>query len=584
MILHRGADTDGIDELLIPNEIEALIADRIARLPQQLQTLLRSCAVVGAEFSPDLLAGVMGGRADIILQQLSRLQTEHLLDSRRDQTGGTPRLTFRHALLRDVAYKTLLPSRRRGLHARVVELLEPSIETAPQQLDEICHHAVRAQLWRPALRFLQHAAIAAAERTAHATAERHLRKALEIAQSLPPDHQTRATAVDIMIGLRTLLALELRYEEADQLLDQAQKIAEDQAAGALGPDIRLSILVKRVHVLNSLGRVREATAVATEAHRLPVSIGNLALRRRQRTFSGRRLLCRAIPQGEAVLSETIALLPGYVGFRQRPVRQLAGADPRDAGGIRGFLGRFDDAESDCRQLWRSRPRNIALTISLSLICRPAWCAYNAVRWPMPKATFRSGLELAERHGLKALLPSLKAGLGHSLLLAGSTNAAIDALSDAHETAKGRGRLLIHMWAAIGLAAAYGCTGGQVPALRHAEEAVQIGARHTLRGYLVAALRCKGVLLAMKRRYACRRDTPHSKGVGLGPETGNRAGYCRLPRRASCGVGQPPPRSGTGGAQAIRRARHERVGGYVLSADPPAVAASDRLSRAPGGTI
>ncbi len=573
LILNRGADNDGTDELVIPNEIEALIADRIARLPQQLQTLLRSCAVVGAEFSPDLVAAVMGGRADIILQQLSRLQTEHLLGGRRDQTGGTTRLAFRHALLRDVAYKTLLPSRRRRLHARVVELLEPSIETAPQQLDEICHHAVRAQLWRPALGFLQRAAIAAAERTAHATAERHLRKALEIAQSLPPDHQTRATAVDIMIGLRTLLALELRYEEADQLLDQAQKIAEDRAAGALGPDIRLSILVKRIHVLNSLGRVREATAVASEAHRSAISIGNLGLRLSAAHFLGQTCFYTGrFRQGEAVLSETIALLPGYVDSGSVRSGSWPVLIQATRAGIRGLLGRFDDAESDCRQALaiatgEHRPYDIAFThLSAGMVRLQRRQIAEA------ESTFRSGLEPAERHGLKALLPSLKAGLGHSLLLAGSTNAAIDALSDAHETAKGRGRLLIHMWAAIGLAVAYGCTGGLVPALRHADEAVRIGAHHTLRGYLVAALRCKGALLAMNADTRAEGIVTIRKALALARKLGTEPDIaaCLAALHLATGNGHPDA------AQEARK-RFAALGmsawaDTVLSADPPAVAA------------
>lgn len=573
LMLNRGADIDGFDEFVIPNEIEALIADRIARLPQQLQTLLRSCAVVGAEFSPDLLAAVVGGRADSVSQQLSRLQTEHLLDGRPNHASGTPRLAFRHALLRDVAYKTLLPSRRRRLHARIVELLEPSIEAAPQRLDELCHHAVRAQLWQPALGFLQRAAVAAAERTAHATAERHLRKALEIAQSLPPDHQTRATAVDIMIGLRTLLALELRYEEADRLLDQAQKIAEDQTAGALSPDIRLSILVKRVHVLNSLGRVREATAVASEAHRTAVSIGNLALRLSAAHFLGQTCFYAGrYRQGEAVLSDSIALLPDYVDTGSVRSGSWPVLIHATRGGIRGFMGRFDGAESDCRQALaiatgEHRPYDVAFThLSAGMV------RLQRRQIAQAEATFRSGLEAAERHELKALLPSLKAGLGQSLLLAGSTNAAIDALSDAYETAKTRGRLLIHMWAAIGLAAAYGSAGGLAPGLRHAEEAVQIGTHHTLRGYLVAALRCKGVLLAMHADMRAEGMRVIRQALGLARKLGTE------PDIAAC-LAALHVVSGNGDPEAALEARNRftalGMGAWadtVLSADPPAVAA------------
>ena len=47
----------------IPDRIEALIADRLARIPQQAQTLLRVCAVLGSSFSPDLLPAVSGQKS-----------------------------------------------------------------------------------------------------------------------------------------------------------------------------------------------------------------------------------------------------------------------------------------------------------------------------------------------------------------------------------------------------------------------------------------------------------------------------------------------------------------------------------------
>ena len=496
LLLSRSVTTTEIVEHSIPDGIEPLIADRLARVPQTLQALLRICSVLGKEFSPDLLAGIVGLRPSILTQQIARLREEHLLDEHVDAANGTIRLGFRHALLRDVAYNTLLPSRRRAIHAQIVALLESTIATTPERLDELCHHAVQGRLWRPALLYLQQAAVAAAERTAYPAAERHLRKALEIAQSLPQDRDTRAAAVDFMIGLRMLLALDLRYDEADRLLDRAQRIAEDRQAGELSADIRLSILIKRVHVLNTLGRTREATAVAAQADRAAAGVGDVSLQLAAAHFLGQTCFYTGrFNDGDTVLSRSIALLTGFTDASNLRFGSLPVLIYATRAGIRGLLGNFAKAARDAVQAMSiattdRRPYDITFAHLVAGMLR-----LQRRDGPEAEAAFRAGLELAERHGLKALLPSLNAGLGHSLLLAGSMNAAISSLSEAHETAKGRGRLLIHMWAAIGLAAAYGCTGGQVQALRHAEEAVQIGIRHTMRGYLVAALRCKGLLLA-----------------------------------------------------------------------------------------
>ena len=120
--------------------------------------------------------------------------------------------------------------------------------------------------------------------------------------------------------------------------------------------------------------------------------------------------------------------------------------------------------------------------------------------------FRLGLEGAERHGLRALLPWLNAGLGHTLLLGGSTNAAIAALTEAHELAKASGRVLSQMSAAIGLVAAYGGTGGLLPALRYADEAVQLGcATHAAR------LPCRR---AARQRRGAGRAGRHAREAGI----------------------------------------------------------------------
>lgn len=573
LLLTRPAADNEPDEPIIPNQIGALIVDRLAQIPYQLQLLLQSCSVLGMEFSPDLLTAMVDGDSSLISQQLARLQAENLLDARRDPVTGAERLAFRHALLRDMTYKTLLPSRRRRFHARVAELLEPLVATDPHRLDEICHHAVKARLWRPALGYLQRAAIAAAERTAYAAAEQHLQRALEITQSLPPDYATRSAAVDIVLGLRMLLAMDLRYEEAGRLLDQAQKIANDQAAGALGPEVRLSIQVRRVHVLNSLGRMREATVVAKEAHRTATALGNPSSQIWAAHFLGQTCFyVGRYHQGETALSEGVSLLPGSTVASSMRFGSLPVLVHATRAGVRGFLGKFAEAEADIQRARalaaeENRPYDIAFThLSAGMV------QLQRRRIPQAEAVFRLGLQAAEGHGLKALLPSLKAGVGHSLLLAGSTNAAIDALGDAYETAKGHGRVLIHMWSSIGLAAAYGAAGGLVPALRHAEEAVQLGARHTLRGYLVAALRSKGVLLAMNADTRAEGIATIRRALALARKlrTEPDIAACLLALHVASGSGHPD-------AAQEARARFAALGmsawaDIALSADPPAVAA------------
>lgn len=488
-LLQAGQGTDDADTNAIPDRIEALIADRLARLPHQVQTLLRICSVMGTSFAPDLLPAVSGQSAATVQEQLARLRTERLLHD--VASGATPQIGFSHLLVRDVAYRTLLPSRRRAIHEKILRLLEQSDSRSDP--DDLAHHAFNARLLPEALRYLQQAAVAAADRAAYSAAEHYLRQALKIAELLPQDRATRTALVEIMVGLRSVLALDLRHEEADRVLDRAQELAED-----LEPAQRLSIMVKRIRALNTRGRLREATAVATAARREAGEVGNASLQLAAMHFMGQTCFYTGrFGAGEAILTEASRLLQASAEAPDRAVGNENVLVPATRSTMRGFLGRFAEAQHDVDQaISIATARNAAYDICFARLAAGVLHLQQR-HLEAAEDLFRLGLEGAERHGLRALLPWMNAGLGHTLLLAGSANAAIAALTEAHEVAKASGRVLSQMSAATGLIAAYGGSGGLIPALRYADEAVQLGAQHTLRAFLVAALRGRGAVLASR---------------------------------------------------------------------------------------
>ena len=480
----------------IPDRIDALIGDRLARLPRQVQTLLLICSVLGSVFSPGALSALAQQCEQSVQQQLAKLKAEHLLY---EVPGSSARLSFGHSLIRDVAYNTLLPSRRRSLHERALRLLEQQPQTA--NLEDLCHHAVQARLWEEALRYLQQAAVAAAERAAYASAEQHLRRALKIAEQQPQDRPMQRTMVEIMMGLRAVVALDLRQVEADELLDRAEKLGAD-----LEPAIRLAIQLRRVRALNTAGRLREAIGVARttrqqgrESGHIPVQCTAAYMLGQSYFYVGR------FAAGDTTLTEAANLALTGPHSMQFAVGDSPAMIQATRAGVRGFLGRFADAEADAAQA-------ITIAQSQQAIYDLAFAHFASGLVQLrqrhlieAETAFRAGLDITERHSLRALLPSLNVGLGHTLLLSGSTNAAIAALVDAHEAATQGNRVLNQMWAAVGLAAAHGSTGGTLSALRYADEAVALGARHTLRGLLVSALRCRGALLATE-------EEKHAAGV------------------------------------------------------------------------
>jgi tetratricopeptide (TPR) repeat protein len=199
-----------------------------------------------------------------------------------------------------------------------------------------------------------------------------------------------------------------------------------------------------------------------------------------------------------VLSDAAALPPEFSQASDFAVGDPLVLIPATRAGIRGFLGRFAEAENDVTSaIAAAQSHSIAYDLAFAQFVG-GLVQLQQRRLERAELMFRTALDSAERHSLRALVPSLNVGLGYTLLLGGSTNAAIAALADAHDVATHSNRVLNRMWASIGLAAAHGATGGTASGLSYAEEAVALGARHTLRGLLVTALRCRGTLLAADR--------------------------------------------------------------------------------------
>ena len=94
---------------------------------------------------------------------------------------------FKHALVQDAAYATLLRSRRQELHARIARVLEEAfpdiVETQPELL---AHHYTQAGLTEQAIDYWQRAGERALKRSANLEANRHFGQGIELIKSLSP--------------------------------------------------------------------------------------------------------------------------------------------------------------------------------------------------------------------------------------------------------------------------------------------------------------------------------------------------------------------------------------------------------------
>jgi class 3 adenylate cyclase/tetratricopeptide (TPR) repeat protein len=165
----------------IPSTLQASLLARLDRLGSAKEAA-QIGAVIGREFPFGLLASVSGRTATELIAELDILVGSGLVFQR----GSPPETTysFKHALVQDTAYESLLRGRRKELHARVANvILDTDARTRESEPELIAHHLTKAGEHHEALRYWRNAGELARERSAHTEAVAHVGRALELLES-----------------------------------------------------------------------------------------------------------------------------------------------------------------------------------------------------------------------------------------------------------------------------------------------------------------------------------------------------------------------------------------------------------------
>jgi class 3 adenylate cyclase/tetratricopeptide (TPR) repeat protein len=193
----------------IPETLHDSLMARLDRLGSARE-LAQIGATIGREFSHELLRIVAGVNDPELQVALDNLVGADLLYAR----GSPPKASyvFKHALVQDAAYGTLLKSQRRELHQRITHTLEqrfPDIATSAPEL--LAHHCTEAGLIEPAVRYWRRAGRKAIERSANVEAIVQLRKGLELLKELPLTSERLMEEVKLQIALTTPLIATAGY-------------------------------------------------------------------------------------------------------------------------------------------------------------------------------------------------------------------------------------------------------------------------------------------------------------------------------------------------------------------------------------
>jgi class 3 adenylate cyclase len=198
--------TEGGDRTALPNTVRAMIAARLDALPREERALVNDAAVVGKVFWRGVLGG-LGAGGDDLDAALDSLQSRDVIRSEASsKVEGDREYTFRHILIRDVAYSTLTRSARRERHEAVATFFERRLPETDSLSAILAYHWKEAGDTERAVNYL----LSAAERAELAWANAEAVALYEEALSLiPRDNEARRRT----IGLRRGVAWS-RYEHS----------------------------------------------------------------------------------------------------------------------------------------------------------------------------------------------------------------------------------------------------------------------------------------------------------------------------------------------------------------------------------
>ncbi len=184
----------------MPETIEAVLVARMDRLPSEAKHVLQLAAVVGKDFPSALVQRLTTHSEETMSRALAQLQTADLLYETRPAPEQI--YTFKHALIQETAYRTMLQNTQRQVHEHLACILAHEFpQIAATQPERLAHHFTEAALPERALPYWQQAGEHAFARAAHMEAIAHLTKGLALLTTRPDTPQRTRNELDMQLAL-----------------------------------------------------------------------------------------------------------------------------------------------------------------------------------------------------------------------------------------------------------------------------------------------------------------------------------------------------------------------------------------------
>jgi tetratricopeptide (TPR) repeat protein len=532
--------TRPVFSLEVPATVRATIASRIDRLPYEDKRLLQAASVIGDTVPVRLLETVADAPIDEVRRGLDQLHAAGLLDQRAlfpDLEYG-----FRHALVHDVAYESLVHERRRTLHARILEAIERAYPDGrlAEQSERLAHHAFLGEVWDRAVGYCRQAGGRTLARMASWESVSFFERALAALAHRPADAVARATGVDLRCDLHNALVPLGQHARSVEVLREAAAAAE-----ALDDRPRLArALSFESNVHWELGETDEAARAGERALAIAEETRDLGLQV-VGTFNvgaGRRAL-GDYRHAVTVLRRNLDLLPPAASGETFGLPGIAAVLTRaHLAWTFSELGRFEEAMDAAQEGVRlAEARRDPYSLTYALLGLGGTLVRRGQMWEA-RGVLERGVELSAE--MPAFFPPLAGDLALVYALTGRGAEALDLAERAVRQAQSMQRLGRLSLIATHLGEVRLLTGNPAGAEADGRRALALAEAHKERGNMVYALRLLGLAAAEKRPPDLERARGHhAEALALAGELGMRPlaarchlGLGRLARRAGDAAG------------------------------------------------
>jgi class 3 adenylate cyclase/tetratricopeptide (TPR) repeat protein len=216
-------DVEAID---LPGSVQSVVAARVDRLSRASKELLQVASVFGVEFSLPLLESALDELSSTMMEIITELERSELLYRVRARPDAE--YAFKHALIQEVVYGSMLRGQRRRIHARLVEIIEKRhAERLSEHFETLAHHALASEHWDTALDYLQRAGDRASERCAYREAITLGETFVTTFEHASSDPERIAQAISVHLMLRSAYGATGESEHMTAQVLTALRLAED---------------------------------------------------------------------------------------------------------------------------------------------------------------------------------------------------------------------------------------------------------------------------------------------------------------------------------------------------------------------